>query len=331
MGLRVECYQSIKTSYASQTLRMELVAPVAPVSSLLAQSLSCLLPLSLSLSSLYMSPLPPPLSTLSPLSSPLTSPDPPLLAHSQSQYIGLRFAPASEVEAGLSFEREGTHGSVDSFLHARFPGLYKSRRYCHWKVQYETWQWAAIPSKKAASWRQVPNGWKRGFGGAKDKLRGRCLETSGMPETVESLLAEKVADLTMGDRLFSRAEPIQKQDLLSTINQLATEINKQAAESRPRVMAENSVLVQAYNAGEVSFDELKSGLKRKPSAVAASSLWNMVRSFLQRHGFGKQKVNTAGTYLEEDDPKMVSLTDLCQDLFLWHRWVRLYIYIAHSW
>ncbi|CAE7725517.1 unnamed protein product [Symbiodinium sp. CCMP2592] len=216
-------------------------------------------------------------------------------------------APASEVEAGLEFERRGFASSVDKHLEAKFPGKYCSRRYFHWKTLYHKWCWGSIPSKDAARWRQVPNSWKRGFANHKDNLRGVCADKHGLPPAVDDMVHEQLQALTCSDRLFSRAEPVSRKDVTHTITSVVNTVNAVASQKSTEATRFNLQLTDQFCKEEISFDEYAAKLQALPRTVPLKSMEWLAKDFLKRSDFTKQAVNTSGTYLEEDDPRMVAL------------------------
>ncbi len=206
----------------------------------------------------------------------------------------------------MGFERRGESGSVDHFLMRQFPGKYRSRRYFHWKKAYFVWAWSGIPSKQAASWKQVPNGWVRGFTGREAKLRGLCLEKMGMPKELQTAVSEKVLALTEGDRLFQRAEPVSRSQVESSVADVVRAVNEAAEASKEDVQRFNIQLAQRFVNEEISYEEFERDLKQEIRTVRAQSMRNVTAKLLRRGGFTKQAVNTAGTYLESDDPRMLA-------------------------
>ena len=195
---------------------------------------------------------------------------------------------------------------MDAYLRAQFPKTYVSRRYAHWRTLYRLWQWVSIPAKKASRWKQVPNSWKRGFNSHKRKLKGFCAEKVGLHPALESLVVQQIQALTEGDRLFQRAEPVTKADVCATVQTLVESVNARTEEAGAQVELSNNAAAAQFVSGALSFGEFAAALQEKPTPVSCTDIKHMVRGFLKKGGFTKQSVNTAGLYLEDDDPRMLA-------------------------
>lgn len=208
-----------------------------------------------------------------------------------------------EVQAGLDFEEAGNKSSVDKHLMSMFPEKYRSRRYAQ-RALHHRWQWNMIPDKLASKWIQVPNKWKRAFKNA--PLKGRCPDTHGLPSEVEEMIAKVIIDLTEGESsTFRRAEPVDFSDLAETMRVAVEAVNEEVAVSLEDVRRHNQSLLSELANGSIEAEECEDGLLEEPKPVSLKSIPNMVRSLKKKYGFSRQKVNTAGTYLEPDDPVML--------------------------
>ncbi|CAK9001059.1 unnamed protein product, partial [Durusdinium trenchii] len=134
----------------------------------------------------------------------------------------------------------------------------------------------------------------------------RCADTHGLPSEVEEMIAKVIIDLTEGESsTFRRAEPVDFSDLAETMRVAVEAVNEEVAVSLEDVRRHNQSLLSELANGSIKAEECEDGLLEEPKPVSLKSIPNMVRSLKKKYGFSRQKVNTAGTYLEPDDPVML--------------------------
>lgn len=98
-----------------------------------------------------------------------------------SNYLPLQ----AQVRWALQNEASIT-GSLDKAVAEQFPE-YQSRRLAHWKKQYFSLNWEAIPDSVAARCSQVPNRFRKSCGGT---LKGPGMARYHLPQDVENCLFE---------------------------------------------------------------------------------------------------------------------------------------------
>lgn len=191
-------------------------------------------------------------------------------------------------------------GSIDAAVAAVFPD-YRSRRLSHWRKQYHLHAWETIPDRVAAHISQVPNRYRLKGGTAK----GPSPTKYTLPPKVEYVLRNQLSNLVEGEHLaMPRAEHVTKNDVAHTLEWLCDKVNDQVKSQRATIEDENKELLQAFEHGQISREELANSYKSPPSKLVIKDFDNAARKFLKESQYTKQKLNTSGNYLDFDDEKM---------------------------
>ena len=191
-------------------------------------------------------------------------------------------------------------GSIDRAVAEQFSD-YTSRRLSHWRKQYERYDWESVPDGVAAKCSQLPNQWRKRGGTAK----GPNPKTYNMSPAVEVALRDQVDSLIVGEHeCMPRTEHVTKADLNHTMRWLLEEVNKEVECEQEVVEGNNKELVDAFQRGDITMEELAQEFREEPKRVQAKSVRHLVDKFTARQSYSKQALNTSGNYLSFNDERM---------------------------
>ena len=209
-------------------------------------------------------------------------------------------SPAPKVRWGLA--NEGlVRGSIDRAMMEQFPD-YRSRRYSHWRKLYHKYDWESIPDAVAARISQIPNRYRLKPG---CKKKGPASKNYELPPELEGALKDQIDRLVDGEHAcMPRAEHVTVADVTHTLEWLCDEINAEVKHQSIEVSDENRQLVQQYQRGTISKEELADSFKNQPKKLVIKDYKHLARKFLKKNKFSKQACNTSGNYLPFDDERM---------------------------